>query len=223
MSNPETFIEEVTEEVRREKLFRLMRKYGWIAVLAVILLVGGAAWKEWRAAQERAAAEAFGDALISALEKLDPARRAEALAALGGEGAVAASGPRHALAELLHAAQLQEAGDAEAARAALRALADDGSLPARYRDLAQLRLVMMAGDTMSPDQRIEALTALAAPGAPYRLLAEEQIALAEIAAGRKDAALKRLQALLQEDLLSAAQRRRTLQLIVALGGSVEAA
>ena len=31
MSNPDSFIEEVTEEVRRDKLFALFRKYGWIA------------------------------------------------------------------------------------------------------------------------------------------------------------------------------------------------
>ncbi len=223
MSNPESFIEEVTEEVRRDRLFRLMRKYGWIAVLAVILLVGGAAWKEWNAAREQAAARAFGDALLSALAIEDPAGRAEALARLSQEGGLADSGARHALAEILRAAQMQEAGDRKAAREALQAIAGDSALPARYRDLAQLRMVLIAGDEMTPDQRIEALSPLSAPGAPYRLLAEEQIALAEIAKGQKEAALSRLQALLQEDLLSASQRRRTLQLIVALGGSPEAA
>ena len=34
MSNPDSFIDEVTEEVRRDRLFAVFRKYGWIGVLA---------------------------------------------------------------------------------------------------------------------------------------------------------------------------------------------
>ncbi|MFD1808819.1 hypothetical protein ACFSHQ_13850 [Gemmobacter lanyuensis] len=40
MSNPESFIDEVTEEVRRDKLFATFRKYGWIGILAVLGIVG---------------------------------------------------------------------------------------------------------------------------------------------------------------------------------------
>ena len=36
MSGTDSFIEEVSEEVRRDKLFAKMRKYGWIAVLLVL-------------------------------------------------------------------------------------------------------------------------------------------------------------------------------------------
>ena len=68
MSETDSFIEEVTEEVRRDKLFALFRRYGWIGILAVLLIVGGAGWNEWRKAQDRAAAEALGDRMISALE-----------------------------------------------------------------------------------------------------------------------------------------------------------
>ena len=48
MSNSETFIDEVTEEVRKDQLFGYMRKYGWIAVLAVLAIVGGTAFSELR-------------------------------------------------------------------------------------------------------------------------------------------------------------------------------
>ena len=39
MSNPDSFIDEVTEEVRRDRLFRLFRKYGWIGGVVVALIV----------------------------------------------------------------------------------------------------------------------------------------------------------------------------------------
>ena len=71
MSETDSFIEEVTEEVRRDRLFGLMRRYGWIAVLAVLLIVGGAAYREYSRAAEQAAARALGDALLAALDNED--------------------------------------------------------------------------------------------------------------------------------------------------------
>ena len=79
MSNPDSFIEEVTEEVRRDRLFALFRKYGWIALLAIVLVVGASAWSEWKKAQGRARAEAFGDGLLTALDADTPGARRTAL------------------------------------------------------------------------------------------------------------------------------------------------
>ena len=46
MSETDSFIEEVTEEVRRDKLFGYLKKYGWIAVVVVVGAVGTTAWLE---------------------------------------------------------------------------------------------------------------------------------------------------------------------------------
>ena len=35
----DSFIDEVTEDLRRDRLFLAMRRYGWIAVLAILVLV----------------------------------------------------------------------------------------------------------------------------------------------------------------------------------------
>ena len=56
MSDTDSFIDEVNEEVRRDRFYFMLKRYGWIAVLAVILLVGGAAWNEYQKAQARAEA-----------------------------------------------------------------------------------------------------------------------------------------------------------------------
>jgi len=67
MSNTDSFIEEVTEEVRRDKLFALMRKWGWLVALIIVGLVGGAAYNEWSKARSQAQAQAFGDAVLAGL------------------------------------------------------------------------------------------------------------------------------------------------------------
>ncbi len=42
----DSFFNEVTDELRRDKLFGLFRRYGWIAILVILGIVGGAIWRE---------------------------------------------------------------------------------------------------------------------------------------------------------------------------------
>lgn len=215
MANQDSFIEEVNEEVRRDRLYALLRRYGWIAILLILVLVGGAAWNEWRKASERAQAEALGNAVVAALEAPDADARRSALTDID----TAENNGAAALVALLLAGLDREAGDRAEARAGLEGLAGDASLPPLYRDLAALKIVLLSGDEMSADDRIAQLQALALPGAPYRLLALEQIALAEVARGDVDAALTRLGEIAADGQATPSQRRRTAQLMVALGGS----
>ena len=214
LSDTDSFIEEVTEEVRREKLFGLMRRYGWIPILLVVLLVAGAAYNEYRKASIRAEAEAAGDAILAAMDGSDAAARVAALNALDQ---TETSGPVIAL---LAAGEALNAKDPEAAAAALRAIADDAGQPALYRDMATLKWVILSAAQTAPADRIDALMPLTAAGAPFRVLAEEQIALAEIELGKTEAALTRLRALIEDNEASQGLQRRASQLIVALGGEV---
>ncbi|MCK0143362.1 hypothetical protein [Aliiroseovarius sp. F20344] len=211
MSDTDSFIEEVTEEVRRDKLYAMMRRYGWIAVLAVVAVVGAAAYNEWRKASERAKAEAFGDAILAAEGISEPEQR---IAALQG---IAASGEQSAVLNLLLATDTSDQS-AEA----LGKIASDASLPDHFRHLAMLRLAQMQNEAVTLDELRGMLASVVVAGAPYRVLGEEALAIAELQAGEKDAALTRLQALLIDDEASGALRRRASQLIVALGGTPEA-
>ncbi|WP_114966036.1 hypothetical protein [Alkalilacustris brevis] len=212
MSNPDSFINEVNEEVRRDRLFGLFKRYGWIAALVVLLVVGGAAYNEWRKAQDRAEAEAFGDAVIAALE-ID-AREAR-VAALG---AIEAEGGRAAVLHLLKAAEAQVAGDRAAAIAALSVLEGDASLPATYRQIAALKRVVVGGAEIPLDEREAVLAGLAQPGQALRPLALEQMALLRIEEGAPEAALDILRDLLEEADVTPGLRQRASQLIVALEG-----
>lgn len=212
MSNPDSFIEEVTEEVRRDRLFRLFRKYGWIGVLAVIGIVGGAAWNEWSKSRAEARAEAFGDAIVDALDTGTPEERRAALAAVPSDGA------QTALLQLVLSSDNQ--GDRAANLAALDRLAADATLSPAYRDLAVLRRVLLAGTDMALADRRTALQGIAGAGAPYRVLAEEQLAYLLVEEGKTDDAIAAMIVLLQDQAASRELRARLGQMVMVLGGTL---
>lgn len=212
MSNPDSFIDEVTEEVRRDKLYALFRKYGWIGVVLVLAVVGGAGWTEWRKAQDAARAEAFGDAVLEALDLGAPAERSAALAG------VQTDGEQTAILKLLLASDPVE--DRAGALAALEALANDATQPASYRDLAVLRRVVIAGADLPLADRRAALDPIAAPGRPYRTMALEQLAYLLVEEGKTEEAIAQFTALLSDQESPSGVRGRAEQMIVALGGEV---
>ena len=69
MSETDSFIQEVTEEVRQDQMLRYWKKYGAYVIGGVALIVAGAAAWNWSIAQEQAKAEQRGALLLSA----DPA------------------------------------------------------------------------------------------------------------------------------------------------------
>lgn len=214
MSDTDSFIDEVTEEVKRDKLFAAMRKYGWIAVLIVLALVGGTAWREYSRAQEVAKAQAFGDAILTAMDA-EGAARAEALEAVSAPNVAA-----DVVLEMLAAEAEAGAGNTAAAVTRLRAVADRADVQQIYRQVASFKALVLGGATLSIEERKAGFEALAVSGQPLRLLAEEQLALVEIEAGERDAAVTRLQGMMQDAEISAGLRRRASQLIVALGGTL---
>jgi hypothetical protein len=214
VSQSESFIEEVTEEVRRDRLFGLMRRYGWIAILVVLALVGGAAWNEWRKAQDAAAAQATGDALIAALSADDSAARVSALRQIEATS----NGARIAR-DFLTVSELIETGATDEALALLQAIASDGEVDQTYRQLAGFKALLLDAGEMSLADRRVGFEGIAQTSPMLRVAAEEQLALIEIEQGDIQAAISRLQTLQSDAEATAGLRQRASQLIVALGGS----
>lgn len=218
MSNTDSFVEEVNEEVRRDRLYGLLRRYGWIAVLVILGIVGGAAFSEYRKAQSRAAAEGLGDAMLSALAVDESTGRAAALAGIDPSTPTSA-----AVLRLMTAAEQANAGDDAAAIGTLDALAIDGDVPQIYRQLAQFKSITLQGTDTPLEERRQALEAMAQPGNGLRLLAGEQLALIDIETGDPQAAIDRYQAIIEDAEVSSDLQQRALQVIVALGGEPELA
>lgn len=212
LSETDSFIEEVTEEVRRDRLFSLMRKYGWIVLLAIALIVGGAAFNEWRKARAEAEAEAAGDAILAALRADDPATALAGLAGLGGHAA---------LTGMLTADAALRAGDTAGALRQLEGVAARPDTPRSLRDLARLKALMLADPNVDPAALDAALTELAAPGAPFRLMALEQKAVALTGAGKTSEAVTLYAQILAEPELTPAMRQRVSEMMVTLGADPE--
>ena len=218
MSDTDSFIEEVSEEVRRDRLYGYMRKYGWIAVLAILALVGGAAYNEYSKAQERAKAQTAGDAILAALEADEPDARVAALEAVRGQDITQGA---KAVVSLMQAAEQGAADDAAGSQAALEKIAVDGSLPEIYRQIASFKAASQSDGSLSVEDRRIRLEALSAPGTSLRLLATEQLALIDIETADTEAALEKLQGIVVDAEVTAGLRQRATQLIIALGAEPE--
>ena len=212
MSQSDSFIEEVTEEVRRDQLIAAARRYGWIAALVIAGIIGAVAFSEWRNAQAERAAQDAGDAVLAALAADASADRAAALAQVdaGGEAQVVVT--------MLQAAELANADKPAVAAALLDGVANDQDLPLIYRQIASFKSLTLQADTLDSAARRTGFEALAAPGNPMRLLAEEQLALIDAETGDTDGAIARLNAMLIDAEVTPDLQQRALQVIVALGG-----
>ena len=215
MSNPDSFIEEVTEEVRRDRLYRVFRKYAWVGVLVVVGVVGGTAANEWMKSQAASKAQAFGDAVLGALDQDSPSARRDGLAA------IAATDHQAELLALLLSSDPAE--DRAGALAALDKVIADPAMNPVYHDLAVLRRAILAGTDTPLAERRSALQAISAPGRPYRVLAQEQLAYLMMEEGQAEAAIAALRALTVDQEASVGLRSRAAQVITTLGGTDETA
>jgi hypothetical protein len=213
MSDTDSFIDEVTEEVRRDRLFVMLKRYGWIGGLAVVLIVGGAAYREYSNAQDLAASQALGDGIVAALAADDPAARAAGLDAVTAETPGGA-----AILAMLQAGALSNTDQIEAAVARLETVALNTELPLIYRHIASFKALGLQHESLSSAERRLQFEALAQPGAPLALLASEQVALIDIEEGNPEAAIARLQMIVEDAGVTADLKERATQVIVALGG-----
>ncbi|MFE3835482.1 hypothetical protein [Pseudogemmobacter sonorensis] len=214
MSNSDSFIQEVAEEVRRDRLYGLLRRYGWIGVVLILGIVGGTAANEILKARAEARAQAFGDGLLDALD-LGAEDRAQALAT------VPADGRQLTMRDMVVASDPES--DRAGALAALERVIADASAPQAWRDLAVLRRVGVLGAEAPVAERRAALEGIAAPGRPYRALAAEQLAYLLLEEGRTDEAVAALTFLAGAEDAGAALRQRATEIAAVLAAGSAAA
>ena len=204
MSDTDGFIHEVTEELRRDRMLKVWRTWAPALIGAVVAVVVGAGLIEWHKQTDRAAAETAGAALREAAAAPGPAEKARRF----GDVAVQLEGGPAMVARLSQASAAAEAGDDAAAVEALNLAADAGAGSKIYRDLAGFRALLIQLPDMTPEARIDALTPYLVEGAPFRLLALEQRAVAKLEAGDAEGARADAGDALADPMASGQLRRR---------------
>jgi hypothetical protein len=182
-------LDEIENDLRRDRLNRFWKRWGTLAVGAAIVVVAiFAGWRGYVAWQASRAAT-MGDRYLAAVRQSEAGQSdeaARAFEALAREGV----GGYPALARFRLAAEQAGKGETAAAVAAFDALAADGSLPANFRDIARLRAGLLLVDSGSAADVVRRVEALTVPTNAYRHAARELMALAAYKAGDKPAAAR---------------------------------
>jgi hypothetical protein len=167
--------DEVDEEVRREQLKKLWDRYSLLIVaLALLIIASVGGWRGYQYLEAKKAAEA-GDAFNKAVELSEQNKHAEAEAAFTELAANATSGYRM-LARFRAAAETANR-DPQAAAKLFDELAADRSVGAERQDLARIRAAGLLLDTASYPNMVERLEPSTGPGATFRHVARELLAL----------------------------------------------
>jgi len=213
----DSFIREVDEELRQDRLKAVWQRFGSLIIAAAVLVVAAtAAWRGWEYYAARRAAAA-GDAFLSAVELSQNGEHKQAVAALeklekDGHGAYPT------LARLRIAGELDSEGKPEEAMKAFDAIAADDSVDEVFRSIARLRAGLLAVDRESYDQVKARLEPLAAGGGYYRQLAREALGLSAWKAGDDKQALKWFQAIADDANSSTEARSRAALMLDLLAG-----
>mgnify|MGYP001196054078 CR=1 FL=1 len=212
MSDTDSFLQEVSEELRRDKLYRNMRKYGWLAVLLVILIVGGATYREYQKSKAATAAQFFGTSIINALNETSVNDRISKLQKIN-----APSDNAKVVIAMLLSAELDGSENLTTEKSSLSRFTEGASIDAHYRELLDFKILLGSAETISLEERLAAFEAMSKPGNSFRLLAEEQIALIELEQGNIDKAVDTISQILLDAELTAGLRNRATQMMIALG------
>lgn len=212
----ESFYREVDEELRKEQLTGWWKRYGWLAIAAVILLlaaIGGYIW--WQNEQERRAGE-HAETLLNVFEEVQAGRTQGADAKLNQLAEDGSAGYR-AAALLTKADMALQANNEAAAVAVFKAVATDEGLPDPYRNLALIRQTATEYDRLPPAAVIDRLRPLAQPGNPWFGSAGEMTAIAYLKQGKPQQAAPIFAAMAKDQTLLESMRSRAVQMAGALG------
>lgn len=207
---------EIDEELRRDSVAQLWKKYGKHVIgLAVLIVIATAAIVGWRTYQDKQR-ETQGGEYASALDLARQGKDADAAAAFASLAQKADSG-RAVLARFEEAASKVNAGDVAGAIAIYDELAANNALNSAFRDSATMLSARYTLDKGDPQAAIAKLQPLTQPTNAWHGLALEMTALAELKAGDKSKAQKNFDALGKDTTAPQAVRQRAAAMAEALG------
>lgn len=204
---------EVDEDLRRDKLQQLWRRYGgYLIACAAAIVLGTAGYVGWQKYAESQRLR-HGAAYVAAMEQLEreDAAASDALAELGAGGTGYA-----VLARLQEASHKAKVGDAEGALAIYDAISTEEGLPSQYRDMASVLYVLHSIDTGDPAALDDRLAPLTEADHPWRHIALELSGLLAKRVGDVAKAREIFRGLVDDPATPSALRQRAAELAAAL-------
>lgn len=212
---------EIDEEIRRERLSAVARRFGsFVAAAVVVALIAAGAVFGWRSYQNQgrgqdAAGFVHAQALLDAGK---PKEAAEAFATV----AKSSGGGYPILAHLMQAEALLQTGDRAGAVAAYDALAKTADDPT-FKQLAQWKAADLLVGTAPREELERRLAPLMDEHSPFRHSAREIRAAAALQANDRDTAIAMLQQLTDDFNAPPGLRTRAREMLTALGAPPKAA
>jgi hypothetical protein len=218
----DTFVREVDENLRRDRLRDFFRQNtGWLIGGVVLFLAasGGIIWyqqhREQLAEQHvEQLAQIYKDIGVGNTSKvapqLDDLSRSESKAV-------------RATAMFTRAAFAVEQNDRKLAVSIYQKIANDSSLPEAYRNAALIRQTALEFDQLQPQQVIARLEPLTKPGNPWFGSAGEMTALALIKQGKSGEAGQLFASIAKDKDVPQSIRERSIQISGSLGVDASAA
>lgn len=218
----ETFVREVDENLRRDRLRDFVKAYGSWLIAAVILFLAASGGFIWWTQHKQQQAEGQVEQLAEIYKNVGSnnlARAPNQLDELAGGSSKAV----RASALFTRAALAVQQNDLKLATRKYRDIANDNGLPAVYRDAALIRQTALEFDQLAPKDVIGRLEPLAKPGGPWFGSAGEMTALALIKQGKKQEAGRLFAAIAKDNSVPQSLRDRSTQIAGSLGVDMSAA
>ena len=223
MSNEsDSLLREVDDELRREQLEKLWKKYNSLILSVAALIVVAVGGYKILENRRIAAAESAGAEFVSALKFAADKKPEDAAKALQ---TIADTGPKGyaALAKLHLAGDLVRAGKTDDALKAFEALAKDASSDELLKNYAQLQAASLRLGDADWTEIQNRLTPLAGDTGAFKVSARELLGVAAYKAGKMDEARKYLEPLLIDPSASRAIQDRIKILMTGIAGAEIAA
>jgi len=167
MVESESFIKEVSEEVRRDRLFKLLNRFKWPLFALVMLSVGAVGSYEYYKFDKKSRAQKNGEFLMSAIENLND--NGQIVTEEIDNKFVAV------LIKLNEAKYFEKEGDIKSATATYNDIISKYGDNKFFNHYSKFQLYLMdPAESLRDTDKITVLDELSAPDGPLKLLALEQ-------------------------------------------------
>jgi hypothetical protein len=200
MSENNSFVDEVTEEVRRDKLYLFLKRYVWILILLIVTIILASVFFEVKSNANKVKSEEIGELLLKSLS--NEVDEMDDLATF--------TESKPLLVMMLRAKVLENKLDYNGAVRVYETLLNLKSIPNSFKDFVKFKILLLVKD--DPIKSNKLLIDLVNPDSSFNLLALEQRVFRDIKENNWKDAVANIELLLSDPEASQAMISRANQI-----------